>query len=37
MWQDWVANQGPLAYESDALPTAPHGPAIRKGFKALLV
>ena len=24
MWTDWVSNQGPLALESDALPTALH-------------
>ena len=27
MWPDWVSNPGPLTYESDALPTALHGPA----------
>ena len=24
----WVSNLGPLAYKSDALPTALHGPAV---------
>ena len=28
MWPDRVSNQGPLALESDALPTALRGPAI---------
>ena len=28
MWPDRVSNPGPLALESDALPTAPRGPAI---------
>ena len=27
MWPDRVSNMGPLALESDALPTALHGPA----------
>ena len=27
MWPDRVSNPGPLTYESDALPTALHGPA----------
>ena len=27
MWPDRVSNLGPLALESDALPTALHGPA----------
>ena len=27
MWPDWVSNLGPLALESDALPTALRGPA----------
>ena len=27
MWLDWVSNLGPLAFESDALPTALRGPA----------
>ena len=27
MWPDRVLNPGPLALESDMLPTAPHGPA----------
>ena len=27
MWPDLVLNPGPLALESDALPTAPRGPA----------
>ena len=32
MWPDWVSNLGPLAHESDALPTALRGPApILKG------
>ena len=29
MWPDQVSNPGPLTYESGALPTALHGPAIR--------
>ena len=28
MWLDWVSNPGPLAYESDALPTVLRGPAV---------
>ena len=27
MWPDWVPNPGPLAFESDALPTAQRDPA----------
>ena len=27
MWPDRSSNPGPLAFESDALPTAPRGPA----------
>ena len=27
MWPDWVSNPGPLALETDALPTALRGPA----------
>ena len=27
MWPDWVSNSGPLALESDALPTALRDPA----------
>ena len=27
MWPDQVSNQGPLALESDELPTVLHGPA----------
>ena len=29
MWPDRVSNPGPLTYESDALPTALRGPAIK--------
>ena len=29
MWPDRVSNPGPLALVSDALPTAPRGPATR--------
>ena len=29
MWPDQVSNPGPLTFESGALPTAIHGPAIR--------
>ena len=32
MWPDLVLNPGPLALESDALPTAPRGPA-KEGSK----
>ena len=28
MWPDRVSNSGPLAFESDALPTALRGPAV---------
>ena len=28
MWPDRVSNPGPLALESDALPTAPRGPVL---------
>ena len=28
MWPDWVSNSGPLALESDPLPTALGGPAM---------
>ena len=28
MWPDWVSNSGPLALESDALPTTLRGPAV---------
>ena len=28
MWPEWVLNPGPLTFESGALPTALHGPAI---------
>ena len=28
MWPDRVSNQGPLTYESGALPTALRGPAL---------
>ena len=28
MWSDRVSNSGPLAFESDALPTALRGPAV---------
>ena len=31
MWPDWVSNPGPLALESDALPTALCGLATEKG------
>ena len=30
MWPDRVSNPGPLAHESDALPTALRGPATRQ-------
>ena len=30
MWPDQVSNPGPLTYESNALPTALHGPASTK-------
>ena len=33
MWPDWLSNPGPLALESDALPTALRGPATEKGGK----
>ena len=29
MWPDRVSNPGPLTYESDALPIALRGPALR--------
>ena len=35
MWPDRVLNTGPLALESDALPTALRGPASRRLMKAL--
>ena len=28
MWPDRVSNPGPLTYESGAIPTARHGPAL---------
>ena len=28
MWPDRISNPGPLIYESGAIPTALHGPAI---------
>ena len=31
MWPDRVSNSGPLAHESDALPTALRGPAKDEG------
>ena len=31
MWSDRVPNPGLLALESDALPTAPRGPAMKIG------
>ena len=34
MWPDRVSNQGPLALESDLLPTALHGPS--KFYEKLL-
>ena len=35
MWPDRVSNPGPLALESDALPTALRGPASKK-FQEIL-
>ena len=35
MWPDWVSNQGPLTYESDALLTVLRGPAPPVGVKPL--
>ena len=32
MWPDRVSNPGPLTYESGALPTALHSPAIRNNY-----
>ena len=29
MWPDRVSNPGPLALQSDALPTAPRGPRVQ--------
>ena len=31
MWPDWIMSLGPLAKESDALPTVPRGPAMSRG------
>ena len=36
MWPDRVSNPGPLALESDALPTAPRAPAIFHTEQGLL-
>ena len=33
MWSDQVSNRGPLALESDVLPTALRGPASSKPFR----
>ena len=36
MWPDMVSNPGPLALESDALPTALRGPAVWKRLHAAI-
>ena len=33
MWPDRVSNQGPLAFKSDALPTALRGPAVFQSYQ----
>ena len=37
MWPDRVSNPEPLTYESDALPTALHGPAALQYYYILLL
>ena len=37
MWPDLVSNQGPLTYESGALPTALRGPAYIDGMESISV
>ena len=36
MWPDWVLSPGPLALESDALPTALRGPATTREASSFL-
>ena len=36
MWSDWVSNPGPLAQDSDILPTALRGPVISFGQNNLI-